>query len=67
MPISWERVKNFVAKAFLACLIIYALGSWFGFIKQPPGVHEGQACGLGHHWKYVGNPEDPDLSCEPDD
>lgn len=66
MPTPWERVKGFLANAFLAYLLLYALASWFGFVKQPPQIHEGEQCGPEHHWKYIGNPENPDLSCERD-
>ncbi len=67
MPTRWERVKGVLANAFLAYLVLYALASWLGFIKQPRPIREGDVCGPGYHYKYIGNPEDPDLSCERDD
>jgi hypothetical protein len=57
----WSLVGT-VATVIVIVWII--LGALFG--ERKPEIHEGEPCGEGHHWKWVGIGQITDLSCERD-
>jgi hypothetical protein len=62
---DWRRLGYFAATAFIVWIVLGSLFSWlFGERKYRP--REGDECGPGHHWVYVGIGDNTDLSCEQD-
>jgi hypothetical protein len=49
---------------FIAIVIAIVLDAIFGGKKPVP--HEGEACGPFHHWGYIREGYDLELSCEED-
>lgn len=59
----WERFKNV---AFWVLVGWFAIGLVLQAFWGDSKPREGEACGEGHRWVYVGIGENRDLSCEPE-